>query len=453
MVANFSSLLQRFPVNEASMVSEVDPVVRVLLYLIVILGAAKLGAELFERIKQPAVLGELIAGVILGNLVLLNHNWSFFEPLRAAVLADHAAIGIDILAKIGIIILLFDVGLESSIKDMRRVGISSFLVATVGVIVPFVLGYFVSALFVTQVPKQILAISPNFNIHNIHMFIGAALCATSVGITARVFQDMGKIQMLEARIVLGAAVIDDVLGLIILATVSAIVSSAEAGTSLSLLEIVKLTLIAVGFLMGALIIGTLLIPRLMKVAAKFKTQGLMLITAIIICFGLSALASEAGLASIVGAFAAGLVLEEIHFKEFASDVGIKDLIQPIAILFVPIFFVQMGIQVHLESFIVPSVLGISGGLIIAALIGKQVCGLVVKERNVDRLTVGLGMIPRGEVGLIFASIGKSLGVVDDEIFSAIVIMVIVTTFVTPPLLKWSISRAERKVQLEKAMEK
>ncbi len=444
MGATFSALVHPFVLNEAAMVGGTDPAVKVLIYIMIILVAAKLGAEFFERIGQPAVLGELIAGVILGNLVLVNGNWSFFEPLRAAVLTDHAAIGIDILAKIGIIILLFEVGLESSVKEMRRVGLSSFLVATVGVVLPFILGYFVSAIFVTKVPKEILAISPNFNINNIHMFIGATLCATSVGITARVFKDMARIQMPEARIVLGAAVIDDVLGLIILATVSAVVSSAETGTDLSFLEIVKLTMIAVGFLLGALVIGVYFIPRLMKIAAKFRTQGLMLISAILICFGLSALASEAGLASIVGAFAAGLILEEIHFREFGAKVSIRDLIQPITIIFVPIFFVLMGIQVRLQSFIVPSVLGISAGLIVAAMVGKQACGLVVREKNIDRVTVGIGMIPRGEVGLIFASIGKGLGVIDNEIFSAVVIMVIVTTFVSPPMLKWSIARAERK---------
>ncbi len=441
-------LMHPFEFNEAAMVAVPDPLIKVLIYLIVILVAAKLGAELFERIGQPAVLGELIAGVILGNVILINGGWNFFEPLRASVLTDHAAIGIDILAKIGIIILLFEVGLESSVKEMRRVGISSFLVATIGVVIPFVLGYFVSAVFITRVPNEILAISPNFNINNIHMFIGATLCATSVGITARVFKDMARIQTPEARIVLGAAVIDDVLGLIILATVSAVVSSAETGSNLSLLDIVKLTMVAVGFLVGALIIGTYFIPRVMKVAARFRTQGLMLITAILICFVLSVLASEAGLASIVGAFAAGLILEEVHFKEFGTNIGIENLIQPIATVFVPVFFVLMGIQVHLESFFIPSILGVSGGLIVAAMLGKQACGLVVREKNIDRVTVGIGMIPRGEVGLIFASIGKGLGVIDTEIFSAVVIMVIVTTLVTPPLLKWSIARAERRKQAE-----
>jgi Kef-type K+ transport system membrane component KefB len=417
--------------------------IKVLFYLVVILTAAKIGAEIFERMKQPAVLGELFAGVILGNLILLNHGWNFLEPMRVPAIADHAAINIGMLAQLGIILLLFEVGLESSVKDMRRIGALSFFVATVGVIASFILGYFVSTFLVREVPKQILDMSPNFNIHYIHMFIGAALCATSVGITARVFHDIGKSHLTEARIVLGAAVVDDVLGLIILASVSAFVASAETGIALSFFGIAKLTLVAIGFLIGALVIGSLLIPRLVGLAARFRTHGLMLITALIICFGLAALAGLAGLAPIVGAFAGGLVLEEIHFRDFESSAGIKDLISPVSTLLVPIFFVQIGIQVHLESFLVPSVLGISCGLVAAAVIGKQACGLVINQKGVDRLTVGIGMIPRGEVELIFAGIGKSLGVFNDEIFSAIVVMVMVTTFLTPPLLKWSIGRAER----------
>ena len=414
-----------------------------LTYLVVILTAAKLGAEVFERIKQPAVLGELFAGLILGNLILINHGWNFFEPLRTTVATDHAAINMDMLAQLGIIILLFEVGLGSSIRDMKRVGALSFVVAAVGVIATFALGYFVSSLFINGVPKQSLTISPKFNVQIIHMFIGGTLCATSVGITARVFQDIGKLQTAEARIVLGAAVVDDVLGLIILAAISSIVVSSEAGTANSFFALVKLPLFAIGFLTAALVIGSLSVPRLVGLAAKFKTQGLMLITALVICFGLAALAGAAGLAPIVGAFAAGLLLEEIYFKDFGSNVDVKDLIKPISTLLVPIFFVKMGIQVHLENFLNLSVLGISLGLILAAVAGKQACGLVVKRNGIDRWTVGIGMIPRGEVELIFASIGKSLGVINENIFSAVVIMVMVTTFITPPLLKWSIGRADR----------
>ncbi|HUI29795.1 MAG TPA: cation:proton antiporter [Candidatus Acidoferrales bacterium] len=416
---------------------------KVLIYLIAILATAKLGAEIFERMKQPAVLGELIAGVILGNLVLVSHNWNFFEPMRSAILSDHAAVNIDMLAKLGIIILLFEVGLESSVRDMRRIGFLSFFVATVGVAATFVLGYLVSTIFVREVPSKILAASPNFDVRIIHVFIGATLCATSVGITARVFRDLGRSQLNEARVVLGAAVVDDVLSLIMLAAVSAIVTSNENGAGISSFVIAKLTLIAVGFLAGALVIGSLVIPHLVEAAAKFRTRGLMLITALVICFGLASLAGMAGLAPIVGAFAAGLVLEEVHFRNFGSDIGIKNLLGAVSTLLVPIFFVQMGVQVHLESFLNPSVIGISMGLIVAAVLGKQACGFIVGRKGIDRLVVGIGMIPRGEVELIFAGIGKSLGIINDEIFSAIVVTVMVTTFVTPPLLKWSIGRARK----------
>lgn len=436
----FSSI---FLIQSSNFVHE-SPFVEVLLYIIVILFSAKLGAELFERIGQPAVIGELVAGVILGNLVLINSKLTFFEQLRGEQLVSQSAIAVDTLAQIGIILLLFEAGLESSVNDMRKVGLTAFLVATVGVVAPFILGYLASAIFITRVPPRIALISPHFSLIYIHIFVGAALCATSVGITARVFQDMGKLQLIEARIILGAAVIDDVMGLLILSTVSGLISAAEWGTSMSLIEIVKLIGSALVFLVGALLVGSMLVPNIMSVAARFRTRGLMLTTSILICFGLAALANYMGLAPIVGAFAGGLILEEIHFKNFSGNLGIRELLEPIAQLFVPIFFVLMGIRVHIETFFSWPVIGVSIGLIVAAIIGKQVCGLVVFKKGIDRLTIGIGMIPRGEVGLIFAGIGKSLGVIDNDIFSAIVIMVIVTTFITPPLLKFSITRSERR---------
>ena len=422
----------------------VDPIAPVLLALMIILLSAKLGGALFERIGQPAVLGELLVGVILGNLVLLDPSLGFFEPLRAETITVDWAVAVDDLARLGVIILLFEVGLESNIAEMRKVGKSSFLVAAVGVVAPFILGYFVSATFITQVPSSILALSPNFDLSNIHLFIGATLCATSVGITARVFKDLGKIQTSEAKIILGAAVIDDVLGLIILAVVSGIVVAAETGTALEVGTLVQITAIAIGFLVGALVIGTVLVPRTMNTLSKLRTSGMMLISALLFCFLLSYLANLAGLATIVGAFAAGLILEEVHFTEFRENRTLHDILNPVATFLVPVFFVQMGIQVRLETFLQGDVIGLAIGLSVAAFVGKQVCGLAVVERGMDRLTVGLGMIPRGEVGLIFASIGKSLGVVDDAVFSAVVIMVIVTTLMTPPLLKFSLARFETK---------
>lgn len=419
-----------------------DPVGPVLLALIAILGGAKLGAELFERLRMPAVLGELVAGVVLGNLILVSPAWVFFEPLRAAAIEADWAVVIDALARIGVVLLLFEVGLESTVQGMLKVGISALIVAVLGVIAPFVLGYFVSSMFVRELPAGLVGIvPPGFNLQYIHLFIGAVLCATSVGITARVFKDLGKLQTKEAQIILGAAVIDDVLGLIILAVVSGIVAAAEAGQPMQVGSILGLVGLSIGFLGGALLIGTLLIPRVMRQLSRMRTRGVMLTSSLLLAFVFAWAANAAGLAAIVGAFAAGLLLEEVHFRGFKEQIRIEDLLRPVAAFLVPVFFVQMGIQVRLETFADMSVLGVAAGLTAAAIVGKQVCGLGV-PRGYDRLTVGVGMIPRGEVGLIFAGIGKNLKVIDDATFSAVVIMVIVTTLFTPPLLKWTLSKSK-----------
>jgi len=327
-----------------------DPVTGVLIALTLMIGAAKLGGELFERIGQPAVLGELIAGVVLGNLILVNPAWNYFEPLRVDFITEHWAIVVDAIARVGVILLLFEVGLESTIGEMRKVGLSSLLVAVVGVVVPFFLGYLVSVLFVTEVPASILAMSPSFDISNIHLFIGAILCATSVGITARVLKDLGKIQMAESKIVLGAAVIDDVLGLLILAVVGGIVVAAEMGGSVSIGALLRITGIALGFLIGSFVVGVTLVPKTLKFMSKLRTQGMMMISAVVFCFIFSILANLAGLAAIVGAFAAGLILEEVHFTEFREKRPLHELLRPVTTLFVPVFFVLMGIQVRLETF-------------------------------------------------------------------------------------------------------
>ena len=432
--------------HSAASAGHQDPVAPVLLALIVILVSAKIGGELFERMNQPAVLGELIVGVVLGNLVLINPSWDFFGPLRLEHITVQWASAVDILARIGVVLLLFEVGLESNVAEMRRVGVSSFLVATVGVVAPFALGYFASATFITAVPESILEMNAEFDISNIHLFIGATLCATSVGITARVLKDLGKLHIKEAKIVLGAAVIDDVLGLILLAVAAGIIVAAETGVPMELSAVLRITGVAIGFLVGAIVVGVTIVPRLLKKIAVLRTQGVMLISALLFCFLFSYLANLAGLAAIVGAFAAGLILEEVHFTEFREKKHLHDLLAPVTTFLVPIFFVVMGIQVRLETFADMNVLGLAVALTVAAFIGKQLCGLAVIEKGLDRLSIGLGMVPRGEVGLIFASIGKGLGVVDDSIFSAVVIMVIATTLVTPPLLKFSLARGARRSQ-------
>lgn len=369
-----------------------------------ILLAAKIGGEICERyLKQPAVLGEIIFGIILGKSVL---HWVPFddEPLRH-------------IAEIGAILLLFEVGLESDMDDLFKVGSSALYVAILGVLLPFVGGYFAAhqlGLSTTQA-----------------LFIGAALTATSVGISARVFSDMRALELPEARIVLGAAVVDDVLGLIILAAVSGL----GAGGTITAGGIAQTTGIALAFLLGAVIIGLKATPLLLKLARKMKTRAAVSAAAVVFCLFISSLAETAGLAPIVGAFAAGLVLnkteDKIHFEE---------KIRSIADIFVPVFFVLMGVQMNLQTFNPATKAGqmtlfIGGILTIIGVLGKLLAGLMLPGKSLNKWLIGAGMIPRGEVGLIFASIGISKGLIKDDLYSAIIFVVVVTTFITPPLLK------------------
>jgi Kef-type K+ transport system membrane component KefB len=407
----------------------------VLFGVAVMLIVAKLAGEIFERLGQPAVLGELVGGIVLGNLVILG--FSGVEPWKTN---DTIAA----LAELGVIILLFEVGLESDLKEMIEVGWSSLIVAVLGVIAPFFLGWSVSAYFIPE--EATLG----------HIFIGATLCATSVGITARVFKDLGKLTTREARIILGAAVIDDILGLLILAVVAGAIRAAGTGATLAMMDIALIAVKSLLFLALAIAVGHLLMPRLLRGAGRFESRGVLLTLAISFCLVLAWAAAKVGLAPIVGAFAAGLVLDEVHYKprdgRVERDLG--DLLQPVSTVLVPIFFVLMGLKVDLRSFGQMDILGFALVLTVAAIIGKQICSLGVLERGVDRLTVGLGMIPRGEVGLIFAGIGASLmlptttgalaPVINSATFGAVVIMVIITTLVTPFALKWSLGRRAKK---------
>jgi Kef-type K+ transport system membrane component KefB len=281
----------------------------------------------------------------------------------------------------------------------------------------------------------------------VHAFLGAALTATSVGITARVFKDLGRAQTREAQIILGAAVIDDVLGLVILAIVAGIITAADRGGSLSLVAVGGTFLKAVGFLGGSLFLGVLLAPRLFGLASRLRGRGVLLAAGLSFCFLLSWLAAAVGLAPIVGAFSAGLILEDVHYREFADrgEHSLEALVQPIASFLVPVFFVMMGVRTDLRVFVQPGVAALAAGLTVAAIVGKQFASLGVLTPGVDRVTVGIGMIPRGEVGLIFANIGLALAVggeriITSETFAAVVVMVIVTTLVTPPALRWRMGR-------------
>jgi len=411
-----------------------------ILWLALILIGAKIGS-LVERFGQPIVLGELLVGVIFGNLALVGIN--YLEPIKTDEI-------IAFLAELGVIILLFQIGLESNIREMTKVGTKALAVAVVGVALPFILGSYIAGPFLL----------PGLSA-NAYIFIGATLTATSVGITARVFKDLHKLQTPEAKIVLGAAVIDDILGLLILAVVTALVTTGSVST----IEIGFIVLKAFAFLAGSIWLGQLFAPRISQLFSKIHSGvGMKFTVALSFCLLLAFFAQLIGLAAIVGAFAAGLILDPIHFRFFDNHSlvdeirsatknlktatkrkiitltdsyahrHVEDLIEPIGLLFVPVFFVVTGMQVNLKTFLDPSIILVALGLTAVAFIGKVATGLVAGKTN--KLLVGFGMVPRGEVGLIFANIGKAIGVINDSVFSVIVIMVILTTLLTPPILTY-----------------
>lgn len=405
-----------------------DAFAPLLLAVAVILAAATAGGWLAERIRQPSVLGELVAGIVLGNLGLLG--FTGLEPFKANT-------SLEALAELGVIVLLFDVGLESTIGDMMKVGRTALLVAVLGVVTPFLLGWGAGAWLL---PGR----SPY-----VHVFLGAVLTATSVGITARVLRDLHQTKSEEAKIILGAAVIDDVLGLVILAVVTGIIAAAASGAgSVSILGISWIAAKALLFLVLAIVLGSLIARHALRFFARSRLPGTLLTGGLVVCFVLSYLAAAVGLAPIVGAFAAGLILEPAFFAAFEETrrgQTLRSLIHPISTILVPVFFVRTGMLVDLRSFADPSILGVAAALTVAAWVGKQACMLGVTARGLNRLAIGIGMVPRGEVGLIFANIGTGLMLAGERIitpplYAAVVIMVIVTTLVTPPALQWSFRR-------------
>jgi Kef-type K+ transport system membrane component KefB len=392
-------------------------IAHLLVALVALLAAAKLGGAIAENLGQPAVLGELLAGILLGALPLAGIDG------LAYVARDQV---VEAFADLGVILLLFEVGLSTRLADLMKVGLSAFLVASIGVVVPMALGCAVG-----------LWLLPGRHPY-VPIFLGATLCATSVGITARVLRDMGRVRTAEGQIILGAAVIDDVMGLLVLAVMVGLVGGSKASTGATLTLV---TAKAVGFILGALLLGRWLAPRLFRLATRLRGRGVIFTLALLVCFALAWVASLVELAPIVGAFAAGLVLEGVPFDEILPDGDrLEDLLMPVSTLLVPLFFVRMGLQVSLRELAAGSAV-LALALTAAAILGKQACALAVVTRGADRLTVGLGMIPRGEVGLIFASMGLQLNVGGAPIlgpgeFAAVVAMVMLTTVLTPPLLRW-----------------
>jgi Kef-type K+ transport system membrane component KefB len=404
-----------------------------------VLIAGKLG-NFVEKYGQPAVIGELLAGVALSALGYFG--WDFIAQISNNEI-------IYFLAQLGALLLLFSIGLESNLHEMKKVGARALGVALIGVVVPFVLGSFV--------------LGPIFfggESSNARLFLGASLVATSVGITASVFRSLKLTKTRAAQTVLGAAVIDDVLGLIVLAIVSALVSGGELSFGL----IAVLAAKSFGFLGGALLLGGYFAKPISKGMSKIHTGiGMKLTLAIGFALTFGYLAELFGLEPIIGAFAAGLLLEAVHFESFSDPeiideikyletndehgqsvkdiikkhrhAHIEDLINSISLIFVPVFFVFTGLQIDFGSLLQPKLYLVAGVISIFAVASKLVAGFAAEGSRNEKLLVGFSMVPRGEVGLIFAATGSALGVLSGELFSTIVLVVIITTFISPALIK------------------
>jgi Kef-type K+ transport system membrane component KefB len=384
-------------------------IAELLVALLAIFAAAKLFGELAERIGQPAVLGEMVGGIVIGVSGL--HLIDAHDPV------------LHVLSELGVILLLFLIGLETDIHRLLSVGGAAGAVAVTGVVLPFAAGYGVGVWL--DYPTTV------------SVFLGAALTATSVGITARVLSDLGQLKSDESQVILGAAVVDDIFGLVLLTVISAV----AAGEKLTLLGVGKIFGVAFGFVVLAVVIGSMLAPRLIALIERVRVGKALFFASIMFAFGLAWLADLAGSALIIGAFAAGLVLAK-------TDRGrdIEHEVYDVAQFFIPIFFVSVGAAVDLEAlnpfnpdtrqFFIVGML-----LTVVAIGGKLLAGYAAFGRPMRKLVIGVGMVPRGEVGLIFAQLGLSAGLLSSGLYSSVALMVMITTFVAPPTLRALLSRA------------
>lgn len=427
--------------NEAEKASLV--LAGVLVSLVVIYLASKLGGELCSRINLPPVLGELVGGVLVGvsalNLLIFPEGGALasdsliikllettagLEPeMVTSVFSTQSEI-ISVLAEVGVIILLFEIGLESDLKELIKVGPQAAVVAVVGVVAPFAAGTagLVYLFHLSAVPA---------------IFAGAALTATSIGITAKVLAELGQLSTTEGQIIIGAAVLDDVLGIIVLAVVASLAKTGEIQVG----NIIYLVISAGTFLIGAIFLGRFISPWLMGLVELMKTRGKLLLVSLIFAFVLAYIADIIQLEGILGAFAAGLVLAETEKRK-----ELEEQIIPLSDFFVPIFFVCVGARTDL-SVLNPTVpsnregLVISLFLILVAIAGKVITGFtVVGKPELNKLAIGVGMIPRGEVGLVFAGVGSASGALSESTEAGIIVMVIATTFLAPPLLRFVFNR-------------
>jgi Kef-type K+ transport system membrane component KefB len=438
----FSSLLAEIAAKSDSEIETIALDV-ILLTISLIFLVSKIGAEICVKLKLPAVLGELIAGVIIGvsgaHLLVFGigdaadipnlwqdflHNIYGLNQADALRVFDFNEQVVSLLSDIGVIVLLFEVGLESNLVELLSVGPQALIVATVGVIVPFALGT--------------LGLIYGFSIPLIPaVFAGAALTATSIGITAKVLGDMGQLKTTEGQIIIGAAVVDDIFGIVILAVVASLIKTGQVRFD----SIIYLMLIAVVFLVGAIVVGRIFTRFIVAIVDRMQTRGQLLIPALIFAFLLAYIAHRVGLETIIGSFAAGLVLAETDKGE-----ELRQLVAPVVDLIVPIFFVCVGAKTDLGAlnFSDREGLILAIFLVLVAIIGKLATSVSLWNTSLNKLAVGVGMIPRGEVGLVFASIGSATDLVPDSIIAAIIMMIITTTFITPSWLRLVLKKSEQE---------
>jgi Kef-type K+ transport system membrane component KefB len=426
----------------------------VLLTLVVIYLASKIGGELSRMMDLPPVLGELVGGVVVGasalHLVVFPESGAVagdslimtalqfinnLTPDAVTAIFNSQSEAISILAELGVIILLFEIGLESDLKELQKVGYQATIVACVGVAVPFAAG--TAGLILLFHAPVIPAI-----------FAGAALTATSIGITSKVLSEIGYLKSREGQIIVGAAVIDDILGIIVLAVVASLAKTGEV----DIFNVIYLIVSATVFLVGSILLGKFFNQSFVAIADKLQTRGNLVIPAFVFAFFMAFLGNAIHLEAILGAFAAGLVLDETDKRK-----ELDEQVKPIADILVPVFFVTVGAKVDLGVLnpVVPENregLIIAAFLIVVAIIGKVVTGWsIFGQPGINRLAVGVGMIPRGEVGLVFAGIGAASGTLDKPLQAAIIIMVILTTFLAPPLLRFAFKKSvDAPESLEKA---
>lgn len=386
---------------------------RTSLLLILMITLADICGFLFERMGMAEILGEIYAGIMLGNLALLGINFNLSDLLRNSEFMVYSS-------ELALVLLLFIVGLESNVRDLLRVGRNALAVALSGVVLPVLMGLGAGAVLGYGMGLQ-------------GWFVGAMLAATSVGITAKLLGDNGLVNTRSARVILAAAVIDDVLGILLLAVLASVVVTGQVSTP----ELVWIVAKAVLFFVGALLVGQRLMPGVIHIISLNKHSSVWTGFALCLALGFAQLAHFAGLAPLIGAFIAGLLLDDVDFQvgNALQKHRLEELVKPISDIMLTIFFVSIGAQVQLQSLMDPKILLIIGSLTVIAIASKGLAGYAVRGHGFDRLGIGYGMIPRGEVGLVFAAFAFSHHVFSADMYSALVLVVLLTTLVGPILLK------------------